>query len=84
MVARLADDHARAAELARGIGRPTPPTNIVLVESADPERVVRGLAERGVLALARPGGAVRFVTHRGIGRGDVRRAVAAAREALGA
>ena len=59
-----------------------PPTNIVLLEVEEAERFVARLAERGVLALARSARVVRFVTHRGVGRAQVRRAVAAIRGVL--
>jgi threonine aldolase len=58
LVDRLADDHARARELARLIGAPEPETNIVYAD-VDVQR----LAERGVLAM-QFGGKARFVTHR--------------------
>lgn len=71
---RLADDHRRARELARLIGAPEPPTNIVL--AALPPSAVEALAARGVLAMAF-GDRVRFVTHRLIADEDVLGAAAA-------
>jgi threonine aldolase len=71
MVDRLAEDHARARELARLIGAVRPETNIVCAElGAD---AVSALAARGVLALELDG-RVRFVTHRLIGDDEIRRA----------
>jgi threonine aldolase len=58
MIPRLAEDHARAKELARLIGAPEPETNIVY-HQVDVER----LRERGVLAMELDG-RTRFVTHR--------------------
>jgi threonine aldolase len=58
LVDRLAEDHARAKELARLIGAPEPETNIVY-HPVDIER----LRERGVLAMELDG-RTRFVTHR--------------------
>ena len=68
---RLAEDHARARELARLIGAAEPPTNIVYADLR-PD-AVGTLRARGVLALELDG-RVRFVTHRLIGDEDIRRA----------
>jgi len=95
MVERLADDNRRAAGLARRLALlpglrvdlARVQTNIVMTEvvagglSAD--ALVRRLAERGVLALARPGERVRFVTHRLIGDAEIDR-TALAVEGVGA
>jgi threonine aldolase len=71
LVDRLAEDHARARELARLIGAPEPQTNIVY---ADVD--VEGLRERGVLAMQFAGRA-RFVTHRLIDDAAIERAAEA-------
>ena len=71
MVDRLADDHARAARLARAAGERWPDapgpgrvrTNIVRVEHPAPERVVDHLAGAGVLAGTVGPGVLRLVTH---------------------
>lgn len=87
-VARLADDHALAQTLAKGLqGLPgltveQPQTNIVFVDVA-PERaqgLLDHLKTRGVLAtgLYR----LRFVTHLDVDAEGVRRAVAAIKEYL--
>jgi threonine aldolase len=82
MVARLADDHARATRLAQGAADRWPTsgldpasvrTNVVVVAVPSPERVLHHLAQAGVLAGSVAPGMVRFVTHhdvddRGIGR----------------
>ena len=71
MVERLADDHARARELARLIGAAAPETNIVHADLGP--TAVQDLRSRGVLALEFEG-RVRFVTHRLIGDDEIRRA----------
>jgi threonine aldolase len=71
LVDRLAEDHARARELARLIGAPEPQTNIVYAD-ADVER----LRERGVLAM-QFGGRARLVTHRLIDDAAIERAAEA-------
>ena len=71
LVDRLADDHRRARELARLIGAPEPPTNIVHTDVD-----VARLAERGVLAMEL-GGRARLVTHRAVADEDVVRAAEA-------
>ncbi|HEY4349450.1 MAG TPA: beta-eliminating lyase-related protein [Gaiellaceae bacterium] len=71
MFDRLADDHARARELARLIGAPVPETNIVMVDLG-PDAVEQ-LRSRGVLALELEGRA-RFVTHRLISDDEIGRA----------
>lgn len=65
LVERLAEDHARAKELARLIGEPEPETNIVYAD-VDVDR----LRERGILAMPFAGRA-RFVTHRLIGDEEI-------------
>jgi threonine aldolase len=94
MVARLADDHERAAQLAAGLAAlpglridPTQvQTNIVLAKlrgelSADVFEA--RLAQHGVRALPRSPRVVRFVTHRLIGDAEVEHAVSACSRALG-
>jgi threonine aldolase len=93
MVERLAEDHARAKRLARGIaGLPgvkidpdTVETDIVIFGFEHPALTVPALVEKmrdkGVLALAIFGG-IRMVTHKDVGDGDVERAVRALREIL--
>ena len=81
MVERLAEDHRRAARLARrladvaGLRVEPAQTNIVLAEITAPglssEALVEQLAAAGVLALARAGRRVRFVLHRLIDDEDV-------------
>ncbi len=80
--ARLADDHANAAQLARGlaaidgvaIDSASVETNIVIaeIEAAKPGRDAPALAQRlareGVLAVALDPRRLRFVTHRDVAR----------------
>jgi threonine aldolase len=68
LVDRLADDHARAKELARLIGAAEPETNIVYADLG--EGALERLAAAGVLAMEFEG-RVRFVTHRLISDDDV-------------
>lgn len=68
LIDRLAEDHARARELARLVGAPEPQTNIVLVDVD-----AAALAERGVLGLDYDG-CTRLVTHRAVADDDVVRA----------
>jgi threonine aldolase len=91
MVERLAEDHANAQELAKGLGRipgfavkfPPRPTNILLVEVAGLGWTSEQLIERwkgmGVLANPRPPHGARLVTHRHIGAEDVEYVVQATR-----
>jgi threonine aldolase len=94
MVARLADDHANARALAAGLAE-TPgvsvdmarvQTNIVRFEITDARLgvadLLAGLRERGVLMGGLGGNMVRAVTHYGIERGDIDRAVQAMRETI--
>jgi threonine aldolase len=73
-VARLADDHVRAARLARAVAElpafrldpASVQTNIVIAELAegwDRDEVLRRLEAEGVLAGEMGPGRVRFVTH---------------------
>ena len=73
LVDRLAEDHARARQLAHLIRAPEPETNIVYAD-VDIER----LRERGVLTMAL-GGRTRFVTHRLIDDDAIERAAEAIR-----
>ncbi len=95
-VARLADDHALAQALARGLAAvpglrvdiEAVETNMVYVHcEGGPEaerRLVEGLRERGVLATQVGTHGVRFVTHLDVGPADVERAIDAARAVLAA
>ena len=90
---RLTEDHARLAGLARDLAAvrgvsldPAAfPTNI-LIADLDPRvfgaatDALARLRERGVLAGAAGGNAVRLVTHADVGDADVERCVAAFRE----
>jgi len=84
-VDRLADDHARARTLARAAADRWPgsvdvalvQTNIVRIETADPDALLRHLRESGVLALSGSSTSVRLVTHADVDDDDVVRAVAA-------
>jgi threonine aldolase len=77
MIDRLADDHARAAQLAAGLARidpeivdPSPETNIVMVDvsrtGADAPRWLAALSAQGVTAGEWTPTQLRFVTHRHI------------------
>jgi threonine aldolase len=72
-VERLAEDHANAERLAKGIGAPAPSSNMVFVDSKPglPEH----LAKHGVVVL--PNSRLRLVTHLDVDRVGVDRAVAA-------
>lgn len=94
MVDRLAEDHANARLLAEAIaGIPglaidpaTVMTNIVIFEVSNPEvtpaQVSARLREEGVRINAIEGRKMRAVTHYGIGRADVERAIAALRKVM--
>ena len=94
-VARLAQDHALARELAavldarEGISCPLGEvqTNIVMARVArpdhDPESLARALAERGVEVLPMNPTTLRFVTHLDLGPVDVERLSQALDEVLG-
>lgn len=96
MVARLGDDHARARRLAEAVsvlpGVKIDPaeveTNIIIFGFEHPKYSVpaflQELKERGILALAAPGGiGIRMVTHKDVGDEDVDRAADAFRRILG-
>ncbi len=96
MVDRLAEDHENARALAEGLGRVAGlrvhpgrrPTNMVFFEVAGgagrARRFATALKERGVLVGSRSPVEFRAVTHYGISRAAVDRAVAAASEAAAA
>jgi len=96
MVGRLAEDHANARLLAEGISSipglsvdmGAVQTNIVVVEVVAPalsaEEFIRRMAQRGVKVSPFGGRFVRMVTHYGIERADVERALEVAREAVAA
>lgn len=88
-VARLADDHANARRLAEGASRiagievpELPETNIVLLRVPAAGRFVAQMREHDVWLDALDASTVRAVTHLGVGRDDVERALGAAAEAL--
>jgi threonine aldolase len=76
-VARLADDHANAARLARGLVargltvEPFPETNIVLFSAPDDEHLATRLRQSGILVNAVGPGRFRAVTHLDVTSGDV-------------
>ena len=89
-VERLADDHALAASLARGLAEvpgveldaAAVTTNIVVFEVADARALVARLAEAGVKMGALGPTTVRAVTHLDVDAEGAERAVAAVRAAL--
>jgi len=95
MVDRLAEDHQNARALAQGFGlvaginvRPVANrTNMVVFEvdgDADASRrFASAMKQRGVLISPRDPTSFRVVTHYGISRADIDRAVAAAAQAAG-
>jgi len=72
-VERLAEDHANAERLAKGIGAAAPSSNMVFYESKPglPEH----LAKHGVIVL--PGARLRLVTHLDVDHAGIDRAIAA-------
>jgi threonine aldolase len=83
MVARLADDHARASRLAdvvarrwpEGVLEPTPVrTNIVVFSHHDPVALLGHLEAEGVRAGTIAPGTVRLVTHRDVDDQGIERA----------
>lgn len=94
MVDRLAQDHTNARRLAEGLSRlpgvvldpASVPTNIVILELApdalSPIEFVAGLAERDIKLSAIGGRRLRAVTHYGIEKEDIDRAIEAARMVL--
>ena len=72
---RLAQDHARAAQLAEGLAERgwsvnTPSTNMVLLTPADLPTTLRRLDKAGVRASV-VGGAIRLVTHGDLTEADI-------------
>jgi threonine aldolase len=94
-IARLAEDHRRAQNLADKLRRvgglhvltPRPATNFVLVDVAPSGRtaedVVAGLRRHGINASSRPPATIRFVTHRQISDDDVATLVKTLAEVVG-
>jgi threonine aldolase len=74
-VERLAEDHANAERLAKGIGAPAPQTNMVFFDAAP--GLVEHLAKQGVIVL--PGARLRLVTHLDVDAAGIDRAIAAFR-----
>ncbi|MGH8688312.1 MAG: low-specificity L-threonine aldolase [Burkholderiales bacterium] len=72
-VERLAEDHANAERLARGIGALPPQTNMVFFDSKP--GLVEHLARHGVVVL--PGARLRLVTHLDVDAAGIDRATAA-------
>ncbi len=70
-VARLAEDHARAARLADALGAREAQTNIVVREVPDAAAVLGAAAERGVLVSSVGPRALRLVTHLDVDDDDV-------------
>jgi threonine aldolase len=95
MVDRLAEDHQNARALAQGfalvaglnVRAVKNRTNMVVFDvdgDADiARRFAKAMKERGVLLSMREATSFRAVTHRGIARADIDRAVAAAAQAAG-
>jgi threonine aldolase len=89
---RLADDHRRAAQLARALAgidgirvdQPVVRTNMVLIDTEgtgkSADDVTSELAAAGIKASSRPPWTVRFVTHRLVGDAEVSRLVDAVRQ----
>jgi threonine aldolase len=72
-VERLAEDHANAERLAKGIGAPEPQSNMVFLDSRP--GLVEHLAKHGVNVL--PGARLRLVTHLDVDAAGIDKAVAA-------
>lgn len=87
MIDRLEEDHINAKLLARGLNEiegilvdlKTVQTNIVLLDitglGVSSKKFVSLLEKRGVLALPREGARIRMVTHRGIEKEHIERAL---------
>ena len=83
-VERLADDHARAQRLAEAVAERWPdsgldpatgcPTNCVVFEHPEPERLLAHLTGEGVLAGTTAPRTVRFVTHLDVDDAGIERA----------
>lgn len=76
-VERLAEDHARARELASALGAELPETNIVVLRVPDAVAAVAAARAAGVLVSALGPGTVRLVTHLDVDDAGLRRALAA-------
>ena len=92
MVARLAEDHARAARLAVAVAERWPGsgldpaavrTNIVTFTHPAPDKLLAHLEEHGVLAHAIAPDTMRFVTHRDVDDDGIARAMEALASAPG-
>jgi threonine aldolase len=90
MVARLPEDHARAARLADAVAARWPDcgldpaavrTNIVTFTHAEPEKLLAHLEGHGVLAHAIAPETMRFVTHHDVDDAGVTRAIGALQDA---
>jgi threonine aldolase len=90
MVARLPEDHARAARLAGAVAERWPDsgldpaavrTNIVTFAHGEADKLLAHLEGHGVLAHSIAPGVMRFVTHRDVDDAGVDRAVAALEDA---
>jgi threonine aldolase len=79
-VERLAEDHANAERLAKGIGAPAPQSNMVFFDSKP--GLVEHLAQHGVVVL--PAARLRLVTHLDVDDAGIKRAIAAFRSFSGA
>ncbi len=86
MVARLPEDHVRAARLAEAVAERWPAcgldparvrTNIVTFAHGQTEKLLAHLEGHGVLAHSIAPGVMRFVTHRDVDDAGVERALAA-------
>ena len=94
-IARLAEDHMRAQNLADGLQpvgglqvlTPRPVTNFVLVDVTPSGRaaedVVAALRRHGINASSRPPATIRFVTHRQISDDDIATAIKTISEIVG-
>jgi threonine aldolase len=94
-IARLAEDHMRAQNLADGLQpvgglqvlTPRPVTNFVLVDVTPSGRaaedVVAALRRHGINASSRPPATIRFVTHRQISDDDIAAAIKTISEIVG-
>jgi threonine aldolase len=90
MVARLPEDHVRAARLADAVAQRWPKcgldpaavrTNIVTFTHTEPDKLLAHLQDHGVLAGPIAAQTVRFVTHRDVDDAGVERAIAALADA---
>ena len=86
-VERLAEDHANARRLAKGLEElglevQPPETNIVICPVEDAPGLTARLAERGVEVSAARAGRIRMLTHLDVDEAGIGRALAGFREAL--